>query len=350
MTTYTLNQLGWSPVFLQSLDLDTEDPADIARITAVHRNRYEALDQNGPVELRTAPDTLSAEERPTIGDFVLIDRAQMRPLRVITRKSLFARKTPGKASASQLIAANVDTAFIVSSCNDDLNPARLERYLAMVREAGAVPVIVLTKADLAEEPDAFAAIARRAAGGALVETLNAKDTDALDPLRVWCGTGQTIALLGSSGVGKTTLMNSLTGGDADTGAIREDDAKGRHTTRSRTITPLSDGGWIIDTPGIRELGLTEASEGLAETFEDIADLAAACRFSDCAHDAEPGCAVQAAIAAGTLNADRLARYEKLQREMQFNTETLAERRARARSTTKFHKTVQASRSERKRPG
>ena len=347
MTIYTLKQLGWSPVFLQSMDLETEDVADIARITAVHRNRYGALDAGGPIELRPAPDFLAEDERPTIGDFVLIDRAQMRPLRVIARKSLFARKTPGKASTHQLIAANVDTAFIVSSCNDDLNEARLERYLSMVREAGATPVIVLTKTDLTDDADAFADRARAVAGGALVEAINAKDPAGLDPLRVWCGPGQTIALVGSSGVGKTTLMNSLTGGDADTGEIREDDAKGRHTTRSRTITPLTDGGWIIDTPGIRELGLTDTSEGVAETFGDVAELAAACRFSDCAHGQEPGCAVQAAIAAGDLDPERLARYEKLQREMQFNTESLAERRRRMKQ---WGKSIKLAVSKKRGPG
>ena len=346
MTIYTLKQLGWSPVFLQSMDLETEDPDNVARITAVHRNRYEALGVNGPVELRAAPDFLVEDDRPTIGDFVLVDPAQMRPARVIARKTLFVRKTPGKARTHQLIAANVDTAFIVSSCNDDLNEARLERYLSMVREAGATPVIVLTKTDLTADADAYASRARAVAGGALVEAINAKDPAGLDPLRVWCGTGQTIALVGSSGVGKTTLMNSLTGGDADTGEIREDDAKGRHTTRSRTITPLMDGGWIIDTPGIRELGLTDSSEGVAETFGDVAELAAACRFSDCAHESEPGCAVQAAIAAGTLEPERLARYEKLQREIQFNTETLAERRRRAKQ---WGKTIKSAVSKKRGP-
>lgn len=349
MTRYTLSQLGWGPVFLQALDLDTDNLADIARITAVHRNRYEALGPEGPLDLRPVSETLDETERPTIGDFVLVDRTQMRPERVLPRKSLFQRKTPGKDRTSQLIAANVDTAFIVSSCNDDLNPARLERYLAMVREAGAIPVIVLTKADLAEDPDAFAAMASSVAGGALVETLNARDAATLDPLRLWCGEGQTLALLGSSGVGKTTLMNTLTGAAGDTGDIRENDAKGRHTTRARTITPLIDGGWIIDTPGIRELGLTEIDAGLEETFGDIADLAAACRFSDCAHGSEPGCAVQAAVARGDFDAERLARYDKLQREIRFNSETLAERRARIRSTGKMHKTILSDRTSRRRP-
>ena len=345
MTTYTLQQLGWGPVFLQAIDFETENLGDVARITAVHRNRYEALDEKGALDLRPSTDFLDAEDRPTIGDFVLVDRVQMRPARLLPRKSLFKRKTPGKDRTTQLIAANVDTAFIVSSCNDDLNTARIERYLSMVREAGVIPVIVLTKADLVDDPDTYTDIARSAAGGALVETLNAKDPATLDPLRVWCGTGQTIALLGSSGVGKTTLMNALTGAADDTGDIREDDAKGRHTTRSRTITALSDGGWIIDTPGMRELGLTDVTEGLDETFGDIADLAATCRFSDCAHQAEPGCAVQAAVTAGDIDAERLARYDKLQREVRFNNETLAERRSRMKQWGKDIKNAHAKRRD-----
>ena len=343
MTTYTLQQLGWGPAFLQDINFDTENLDDVARITAVHRNRYEAMDQAGSLDLRPAPDFLEAEDRPTIGDFILVDRAQMRPARLLPRKSLFKRKTPGKDRTTQLIAANVDTAFIVSSCNDDLNTARIERYLSMVREAAVMPVIVLTKADLVEDPQTFSDRARSAAGGALVETLNAKDMSTLDPLRVWCGPGQTIALVGSSGVGKTTLMNSLTGATDDTGDIREDDAKGRHTTRSRTITLLTEGGWIIDTPGMRELGLTDVAAGLDETFGDIADLAATCRFSDCAHEAEPGCAVQAAVTAGEIDIERLARYKKLQREIRFNNETLAERRTRMKQWGKEIKNAHAKR-------
>ena len=343
MTIYSLQELGWSPVYLQDLDFDHEALDDVARITAVHRNRYEALDTSGPITLYPATDDLNGEDRPTVGDWVVIDRTLERPIRVIARKSLFRRKAAGEAHSVQLIAANVDTALIVTSCNDDLNPARLERYLAMVREAGATPVIVLTKADLAGDPYDFVDLARTIAGGALVEAVNALDPASLAALDIWCGCGETLALIGSSGVGKTTLMNTLTGGTESTGGIRDDDAKGRHTTRGRSLHGLPYGGWIIDTPGMRELALAGADAGLSSTFSDIVELAETCRFSDCAHGEEPGCTVRAAIADGSLAADRLKRFEKLGREMRFNDETLAERRTRMKAWGKTIKNAHAKR-------
>ena len=229
----------------------------------------------------------------------------------------------------QLIAANVDTAFVVTSCNQDFNPARLERFLAVVREAGAEPVVVLTKADLAEDLGAYVEAAEEIAAGAAIAALNAKDWSDVVVLEAWAGPGRTIALIGTSGVGKTTLMNALTGEEKPTAAVRERDDRGRHTTRARSMHRLMAGGWIIDTPGMRELGLADVAAGLDETFPDILALAQHCRFSDCRHQGEPGCAVQAAVEAGVLDPDRLVRFQILAEEAEFNDQRLARRRIRS---------------------
>lgn len=336
-----LDRLGARPAVLAAIDLDAERLEDLARVAAVHRGGLDVLTADGPLRLRHAPAT-DEDDRPAAGDFILIDRALERPARILPRTSLFKRKAAGVETRIQLIAANVDTGFIVSSCNADFSPARLERYLAMVREAGAEPVILLTKADLAD-PAPFLDDARAVAGAALVEALDARDGQALDRLGPWIGRGQTVALIGSSGVGKTTLVNTLTGEAAATGTIREDDAKGRHTTRARTLHALTTGGWIIDTPGLRELALADVAAGLSATFEDIEQIEARCRFGDCRHGGEPGCAMAAAIEQGELDPDRWRRFEKLKREAARNDATLAERRAAAKSLGKLYRRVQGER-------
>lgn len=338
MTQYTLSELGVRPALLAHLDADSETPDDIARVSAVHRDALEVLGQDGPIRLRPAPFD-DPEERPTVGDFILIDRARSRPLRVLRRTSLFKRKAAGVEAKVQLIAANVDTGFIVSSCNADFKPARLERYLAMVREAGAEPVILLTRADLTD-PQPYLEAARRIAGDALVEAVNALDAGDLAKLSPWTGAGQTAALIGSSGVGKTTLVNTLTGAGAATGGIREDDAKGRHTTRGRTLHKMASGGFLIDTPGLRELALTGAEAGLSATFEDLAEVESRCRFSDCSHQGEPGCAVETALASGGIDPDRWRRFEKLRRETARNDATLKQRRDANKAQGRLYKRIQ----------
>ena len=329
LTHPTLADLGWSDHFADQLNAGTTGTP--ARVSEVSRSSLTVMSPTGPQSVVTTDSTgLYA-----VGDWVLTDGP--RATRRLDRTTEIARRAAGPTADRQLIAANVDTLAIVTSCNDDFNVARLERYLAMASSAGCLPLIVLTKADQADDPAAYVKTAARLSSLVTAFALNAHDPADVARLGAWCGPGQTLALVGSSGVGKTTLQNQLTGITALTQDIREDDAKGRHTTTSRALRPTLAGGWLIDTPGIRELQLSDAADGIEAVFSDVTDLIGTCRFSDCAHVSEPGCAVQAAIAAGTLDPDRLTRWEKLRREDQFNTETVAQHHARARKFGKASK-------------
>ncbi len=333
--TLSLADLGWTPFYQAQLSLEECESHHPLRVTEVHRNRLDTLGTDGPAELPMTGDL--ADHGVAVGDWILVANAGAHPEKVLERKSLLQRRAAGTEPSAQLIAANIDTLFITSSCNADFNPARLERYLALALQAGVDPVIVLTKADLADDPDDYRHRAEAIMRGVLVEVVDAKSDDVADRLAPFCAKGRTVALLGSSGVGKSTITNALTGDEAATQEVREDDAKGRHTTTARSMHRTRAGGWLIDTPGIRELRLFDAGEGLDEVFEDIIDLAGTCRFSDCAHDTEPGCAVQAAIAAGTLDPERLKRWQKLLREDRHNTESVAEHRARSRGLQKMYR-------------
>lgn len=343
----TLTQLGWTPALAdawQSLTTGHNTPAPAAvddgspypaRVMSVHRGHIDIASEHGEQTLLAG--LLPHDEPLTVGDWIAVE-ADGRVRHVLPRNTVFRRRAPGSAREWQLIAANVDVLFIVTSCNQDFNVARLERYLVLAEDAGAWPVVVLTKTDLCEDPDSYRHAAERIRPGLAVESVNALDVASVQRLAHWCGPGQTVAFVGSSGVGKSTLINTLTGSDSiATGGIREDDAKGRHTTTARAMHPLPGGGWLLDTPGMREIQLADVHEGIEHVFDDIARLAAQCRFADCRHDNEPGCAVKAAIADGTLDADRLKRYRKLEREDARNSETLAERHARERQFGKMVK-------------
>lgn len=335
MTQHSLTSLGWSADFLRQLDIDEIGVLPPARVTAVHRDRLSALSETGPQSLHLPPGLSTGEV--AVGDWVLIEPERDRVARVLERRSVLHRRAAGIEARDQLIAANIDTLFITTSLNADFNPARLERYLALAYDGGVTPVFVLTKADLCDDPDTFIDTARAIAPTVPYVSLDARDPGAAERLAPWCGAGQTVALVGSSGVGKSTLAVTLTGEAIATQGIREDDAKGRHTTTAREFHPIAGGGWLVDTPGMRELQLGGVSAGIDAVFDDIAELALDCRFSDCQHDTEPGCAVKAAIDAGDLDPDRLARWQKLKREDAYNSESIAESRARYRSFGKMVK-------------
>ncbi len=331
----TLQSLGWRPYFQSQLDIDNE--LTPARVLSVHRGRIEIAHENGYESIPLSGN--SAIFGITVGDWVLVDLEGPVVRQRLDRSSLFQRKAPGSAGDVQSIAANVDNLFVVTSANRDFNIARLERYLAIAHDAGAFPVIVITKADTVDSVDEFVAAAAALSPGVLAEALDARNPQDVEVLRPWCESGQTVALLGSSGVGKSTLINTLAGTRQETRAVREDDQRGRHTTTRRSMHRLPQGGWLIDTPGMRELQLFDVAEALDEVFSDVAGFAADCRFADCGHETEPGCAVRSAIDAGELDAKRLRRFRKLQSEDRRNTETLAERRSRDKNFGKMVKSI-----------
>ena len=338
----TLRDLGWSPFFQQQLTLGEAEGLRPARVFAIQRTHLtlmtDAMEVN--VSLGGRWFQLDVEERPTVGDWVLTPPGADNVVRVLERKSLLKRMSAGQNSEVQLIGANVDTLFLVTSCNADFNPRRLERYLALAYNAGVEPVVVLTKADLAEDPDWYVDEVRKVKGDLVVELVNALEGETVGSLKGWCGTGQTVALLGSSGVGKSPLVNTLSTAQVQvTQDVREDDGKGRHTTTHRSLHVLPEGGIVLDSPGMRELAIADVESGVQQMFDDVEALSAQCRFADCGHDTEPGCAVRGAIDSGELDEARLASYLKLRREEAYNTESIAERHARSRDWAKSVKRI-----------
>lgn len=337
-----LADLGWQTFYASQLSEEERATLTPVKVMEVHRSslRVLGLDFDQLIPPFYAEEG-GAEGTATVGDWLLLDNETFEPSRLLTRKSLFKRRAAGVERKAQLIAANVDTLFIVSSCNQDFNFSRLERYLILALEAGVTPVIVLTKADLTGDSADYAAKARKLHSGIVVETVDALDPASVASLNAWCERGQTVALLGSSGVGKSTLVNTLAGTEtAITQGIRQGDDKGRHTTTGRTFHQLPNGGWLLDTPGMRELQLTDVAAGIDHVFADISALTAQCHFNNCAHKTEPKCAVRAAIEDGTLDETRFKRWQKLSTEEAFNTESLHERNARNRKFGRIVKTAQ----------
>jgi ribosome biogenesis GTPase / thiamine phosphate phosphatase len=332
-----LETLGFDDFFRQQVQEAESGHLRAARVIELQRENLTASDGSTEIEVSIAGRwfQLPPARRPTVGDWVMLDAAQSRIERLLERKSVLARIAPGGRDDVQVIAANVDVLFIVTSCNEEFNRSRLERYLALALEAAIEPVIVLTKADLCAAPDAYAQAAASLRQGQDVVCVNARESDSLEGVRRWCVPGRTVALVGSSGVGKSTLVNTLAGREIkSTAPARASDARGRHTTSYRALHVLPGGALLLDVPGIRELRVADAEAGLARMFEDVAALAARCRFSDCSHLSEPGCAVLDAMASGELDARRLQNYRKLREEQAQAAERLARRTRAPRRRTR----------------
>ena len=344
-----LEDYGWSETVAAAVAAVAAGGNEPGRVVAEDRGSYQIV--TGAGELRAAVGGRFRYEAgddpaayPAVGDWVVLDGAegggQIRA--VVPRRTSIVRLAPGKRTVAQVVAANVDVVFVVASLNQDLNLRRLERYLAVAWESGAEPVVVLSKADLAEDLDALVAEVSQVAVGVPVVTTSALDGRGIDAVRERIGSGATVAFIGSSGVGKSTLLNTLAGdARAVVKEIREDDARGRHTTTRRQLHLLPAGGLVLDTPGMRELAPWEADAGLERSFADIEALASICRFSDCAHDGEPGCAVVAAIQDGDLTSARFDGWRKLEREarhLERRVDALARAEERRRWKT-IHKSV-----------
>ena len=302
---------------------DYENRAGIpARVTAVHKERYQIVCAHGEAyaRLKTREYYVDGESFPTTGDFVMIDyvpNGDSRILSTLPRRTYFSRRDPDKGRGEQAVAANFDYVFLMQSLNMDFNPKRLERYLTLTWQSGAAPVVVLTKADLAEEYSGYLAEVERVAAGVDIHIVSARTGFGMEGLRKYLVPGKTIVFLGSSGVGKSSLVNALAGEEVmAAGEIRENDSKGRHTTTHRQLLRLDSGVMIIDTPGMRELGMWGVDGGLEEAFADVEQYLGKCRFRDCRHDREPGCAIRLAIEAGELDESRWESYQKLKAEAQ----------------------------------
>ena len=321
-----LTQLGFSPFFEEQLNnLSTENKL-VGRIMLEHKHSYRVATEQGEflatVSGHYAHNAFARDHYPAVGDFVLVskmpgeDRAIIHHL--FERKSKFTRKMAGSQIDEQIVATNVDTVFLTMSLNADFNIRRLERYLVAAWDSGATPVIVLTKADVCDDVERYVKDIELIAFGVDILVVSAIEGQGLEALKRYVPKGKTIALLGSSGAGKSTLVNALANNELmKVSGIREDDAKGRHTTTHRELIVLQDGGCIIDTPGMRELQLWDQDGSLTTAFSDIEQYAANCRYRDCTHKKEPGCAVNEAIQSGELDASRLTSFNKLQRELAY---------------------------------
>ncbi|QIR36533.1 ribosome small subunit-dependent GTPase A [Tolypothrix sp. PCC 7910] len=321
-----LDFLGWSDFFTHSFAPYRQQGFSVARVAIEYRNTYIIYSEQGElvaeVTGKLRHQATQPQDFPAVGDWVIIQaRHSERSATIhgiLPRKSKFSRKTVGSKTQEQIVAANVDTVFLVCGLDGDFNPRRIERYLILAWESGANPVIVLNKADLYNSLDEYISEVEAVALGVPILALSATTNQGLDALKTYLQPGQTVALLGSSGVGKSTLTNQLKGTSVQAvQSVRRGDDRGRHTTTNRELILLPTGGLIIDTPGMREIQIWAGDESLQGTFADIEILAAECRFRNCLHNNEPDCAVQQALLEGTLDYSRFLNYQKLQKELNY---------------------------------
>ena len=318
----SLVELGWNNFFQQQI-FDVETP-NLARVIRQDLGRYQLISEQGLLTgiLPGKARLESKADLPTVGDWVLYEPQEHSDEVVIQqlleRNTKFSRKEAGEKFNEQVVAANIDVVFVVTGLDDNFNPKRIERYLLLCQTSGAMAVVVLNKVDLCTDVDSKVDQVKEVAVNAPIHTISAFLDEGLEPLKSYISPGATVAVMGSSGVGKSTLINGLLGYEHfKTGAVRDTDNKGRHTTTHRELCPIPGGGMIIDTPGMRELQVWSDEHHLAESFEDVEELTAFCKFSDCHHQTEPGCAIQAAIQDDKLSEERWKSYQKYLRELEF---------------------------------
>jgi ribosome biogenesis GTPase len=349
--TYDLARLGATPEILNNFREHEASGLMLARVASAIRDEYRLYAADGDLHAEPTGALLygaaGPADLPVAGDWVAvrsIGPGEAFVHAVLPRRTRFSRRAAGQREQEQVIAANVDIAFIVCGLDHDYNVRRIERYLTLTVESGAEPVIVLNKADVSNDVRSAVAQAHRVAAGARVIAVSALDTRLLEPLRHFLHPGRTVVLLGSSGVGKSTIVNRLIGEERlDTREVREHDSRGRHTTTFRELIPLACGAVLIDTPGMRELQLWASQDSLDETFDDVSAAAGGCRFRDCSHRGEDGCAIESALASGALDPDRWNSYLKLRAELRRH-ELMADKQAAVAEKQKLKSMMKALRS------
>jgi ribosome biogenesis GTPase len=352
-----IHDLGWNNFFQQHFEqLRDKDDLLPCRVSMEHRNLYHVLSDVGELVAEVTGkfrhQTQARADFPSVGDWVAVkprpgdDRASIHA--VLPRKSSFSRKVAGLETEEQILSANIDTVFLVNGLDGDFNLRRIERYLTLSWESGVNPVLILNKADVCPDLEERLSQVESVAFGLPIHTVSAKQKQGLEVLREYLGKGQTAVFLGSSGVGKSTLINSLLGSELlKVREIREDDSRGRHTTTARQMIFLPGGGIVIDTPGMRSVILWAEEEGLKQAFGDIEELASRCRFSDCKHESEPGCAIKQALEDGTLNPKRFHSYVKQQKELMSLALRKSQKEYR-RATREWDKKVRRFHQEKKK--